>query len=180
MSDYQSAAQTIRRLAVVLGDLTLAADLLDKIGSPTSRLAELDTQTRAAQAELVEVDSELAQARTNLEQVRVISEQVVRTANEDAGRIAKQAADDAEATRAATTVAVSELKRKADEHAASAVERAVAAAQAQLDAITAQVDAANAEANAAIAARSTAQAELDNINGLLAEARAKVASLING
>lgn len=177
--DYAGAAQAIRRMAMQYQAMVDAADILEQVGPPAQALDEINRELAAAREQLTAIYVEQQQVTTNLTQARTHADDVLRQANAEAGVIAQRAGDEANKIVAEAREAAADLTGKANAAAATAVERAMLEASDNIAALKRETADAITQRNMAAAERDAAQAQLNQINGLLAEAKAKIASLSN-
>lgn len=174
MADKFTAAESIRRLAVMYQDMVAAADALEAIGKLEQTTAEADKARAAAVAEADKAKADLAKAKQKAKDAQEQAESVIAGANANAEAIIASAQRTAEENAAV-------IVKKAQDEAARLVAQAAsekARLSSELGGLQKAIVDAKGELKDIETEKATVAAEASQAEQKLEEVRSKIKALL--
>lgn len=159
MSTLQDAADELKRFSVRMRAILLVAEELDRIGSIDQAANEAQSRLDRARVLETEAKASIGQAQETAAGIKAQADQALVDARVEASGII-------EAAKAAAKKLSDDAKAKTDKRIADASDRAAS--------IDAQTETKSAELLKLTETIKSANSELDRINGVIAEARARL------
>ena len=171
---YQTAIDTLQRLANQYQGLVEAAEILSQVSSLDQLKKELTAASDAARADLDKTKKALADAKAKLDKTESDIDDATKNALVNVNSLMNDAKAGADGIVANAKIDAAKIIQDARDQAAQQLNGVQAAVSKLQD----QAAVAQKAADDAVSAQAKAEAELENITKKLEQAKAKIASLI--